>query len=86
LAKDIPHARYLFVAAIVCLLIGGVVTRFKNQPINNLVMTWNAQVPPANWTELRDQWWQWHIVRTVTGIAALCLLIVAVLSSRNPAN
>ena len=86
LTKDIPRARYLLVAAVVCLLIGGIVTRFKNQPINSLVMTWNAQAPPANWTELRDQWWQWHIVRTVAGIAALCLLIVAVLPSRNPGS
>ena len=86
LTKDIPHARYLLVPAVICLLIAGVVTRFKNQPINRLVMTWNAQAPPANWAELRDQWWQWHIVRTVAGIVALGLLIVAVLPSRNPAN
>ena len=86
LTQGNPRGRYLLVAAVVCLLIAGVVTRFRNQPINGLVMIWNAQAPPANWTELRDQWWQWHIVRTVVGIAALCLLIVAVLLSRNPAS
>lgn len=86
LTKDIPLSRYLLVAAVICLLIAGVVTRFKNQQINTVVMTWNAQTPPTNWTELRDQWWQWHIVRMVAGIAALGLLIVAVLHSRNPAR
>ncbi len=86
LTKDVPRARDLFVAAVVCLLIGGVVTRFKNQPINSLVITWDALAPPANWTEIRDQWWRWHIVRTVAGIAALCLLLVAVLSSTNPTS
>ena len=86
LTKDSPRARYLLVATIVCLLIAGIVTRLKNQPINSLVMTWDFQAPPANWREFRDQWWQWHIVRTVAGIAALCLLILAVLPGRNPAS
>ncbi len=36
LAKDSPRVRYLLVATIVCLLIAGIVTRFRNQPINSL--------------------------------------------------
>ncbi|HMK60915.1 MAG TPA: DUF1772 domain-containing protein [Dissulfurispiraceae bacterium] len=86
LTKDSPHARYVLVITAICLLIAGVVTRFKNQPINSLIMTWDAQALPANWAEFRDQWWQWHIVRTVAGIAALCLLILSVLRGRNPAS
>ena len=86
LTKGTGRARYLLVAALVCLVIAGLVTRFENQPINSMVMTWNAQAPPANWTELRDQWWQWHVVRTVAGIAALCSLILAVLSSCKPSS
>lgn len=86
LTNDSPRARYLLVAVIVCLLIAGIVTRFKNQPINSLVMTWDIHAPPVSWKDFRDQWWQWHIVRTVAGIAALCLLILAVLPGRNPAK
>jgi uncharacterized membrane protein len=86
LTKGNRRTRYLLGASVLCLLIAGVVTRFANQPINSLVMTWNAQAPPANWTEFRDQWWQWHIVRTVAGIAALCLLILAVLWNRKPSS
>ena len=86
LTKEDRRTRYLLIATAVCLLIAGVVTRFENQPINSIVMTWTPQAPPANWMELRDQWWQWHIVRTVAGIAALCLLISAVLSNRNPSR
>ena len=82
----VGRARYLLVATLVCLLIAGIVTRFENQPINGLVMTWNAQAPPANWTALRDQWWQWHVVRTVAGIAALCSLILGVLFSRKSSS
>lgn len=86
LTKGNRSTRYLLGASVLCLLIAGVVTRFGNQPINSLVMTWNPQAPPANWTEFRDQWWQWHVVRTVAGMAALCLLILAMLWNRKPST
>ena len=86
LCKEDRAARYLLLAAAACLIVAGVVTRFGNQPINSVVMTWAPQTPPSNWAELRDQWWQWHIVRTVSGIAALCLLIWAVLLQHNPSR
>jgi uncharacterized membrane protein len=53
----------------------GVITRFCNQPINAQVMTWNANEMPANWESLRDEWWRWHIMRTVLAVVALALLI-----------
>jgi uncharacterized membrane protein len=74
--------RYLHVAAALCMVVAAVVTRFGNQPINAVVMTWSAQAPAANWTQLRDTWWQWHIVRSVAGIAALALTLLAVLGSK----
>jgi len=86
LTKESRRRRYLLVAVAVCLLLAGAVTRLENQPINSVVMTWTSQAPPANWSELRDQWWQWHIVRTLAGIAALCLLILDALSNQNPSR
>ncbi len=38
----------LLVVAAAFLIISGVVTRFGNQPINALVMTWDIARPPAN--------------------------------------
>lgn len=73
---------FLLVTAAVCIAAAGVVTRFMNVPINAEVMTWSIQAPPPNWTELRDQWWQWHIVRTCAGIGALSFLILAILTDR----
>ncbi len=65
------HARYLLVAAVVfCLLAAALVTRFGNQPVNAIVMTWNPQSPPAEWAQLRDAWWQWHMVRTGVEVIA----------------
>ena len=76
------RVRYLHIAAAACMGVAAVVTRFGNQPINAVVMTLSAQAPAANWTALRDTWWQWHIVRSVAGIVALALTFLAVLASR----
>jgi uncharacterized membrane protein len=79
LSKHDTRARILLAAAVICLVAAGLITRFGNQPINSQVITWSAQAPAANWMELRDIWWQWHILRTVSGIGALALALLAAL-------
>ena len=64
----------LLVVAAAFLIISALVTRFGNQPINALVMSWDIARPPANWTELRDQWWGFHRLRTFCGLIALALI------------
>ena len=85
LVKDDKRVRYLLVAATICLAIAGATTRFGNQPINAVVMTWSPEAPAANWTELRDTWWHWHVLRTVSGVGALVLAILAALGGRRGA-
>lgn len=82
MAKDDTRARYLLAASAVCLIAAGLITRFGNQPINAIVMTWSPRTPPASWMELRDTWWQWHVARTFAGIAGLALTLSAVLGSK----
>jgi uncharacterized membrane protein len=82
MSKGDPRSRYLLFAAALFLIVSGLVTRFANQPINAVVITWSAQAPAANWAELRDQWWQWHIVRSIAGIGALALTVLAVLGTK----
>ena len=67
-------ALVLLVVAAAFLIISGLLTRFGNQPINAIVMTWDMARPPANWTELRDQWWGFHRLRTFSGLIALALI------------
>ena len=86
LTKSDKPGRYLLVAAAICLAIAGVVTRFGNQPINALVMTWSPQSPAANWIELRDTWWHWHILRTVAGVSALTLALLAALRGQRDSS
>jgi uncharacterized membrane protein len=69
----------LLLATVICFVVVGLVTRFLNQPINAIVMTWKKESPPADWTVLRDQWWRWHLVRLGTSVTGLCLLIVSLL-------
>ncbi len=81
-ARSDSRVCYLHVAAAIFMVIAAVVTRFGNQPINAIVMTWSVQAPAENWMQLRDAWWQWHIVRSVAGICALILTFVAVLAAK----
>lgn len=69
----------LLLTAVVCFVAIGLITRFLNQPINAIVMTWRTGLPPSNWTELRDEWWRWHLIRLAVGLVGLSLLIAATL-------
>ena len=79
LARHQPPRLALLLLTAACLITAGLVTRFLNQPINVIVMTWSADSLPANWAQLRDDWWRWHVVRAVAGLVGLCLLITATL-------
>ena len=83
-AKNDRRTCFLLLAAVACLFVAAVVTRFCNQPINAVVITWNAQNPPPQWTQFRSEWWYWHIVRTVAGIAGFGFSLAAVLWSKAP--
>ncbi len=83
LTRTNPGQMWLLVGAIMFFIAAGIVTRFLNQPINAVVMTWNTASLPDNWMELRDQWWRWHIVRTVLGIIGQGLLVAATFLLRN---
>lgn len=72
--KNKPIMITLLVAAVL-LIISGIVTRFGNQPINSIVATWNKANIPGSWTQLRDRWWEFHIIRVITGLLAFCLIV-----------
>lgn len=57
------------------LVLSGLTTKFGNQPINSIVMTWDMNVPPSDWMELRDKWWTFHEIRTLTAFIALLLVV-----------
>ncbi|HEX4986173.1 MAG TPA: DUF1772 domain-containing protein [Burkholderiales bacterium] len=74
LQRDNRRVLVLLVVAAAFLVAAGLITRFGNQPINAIVMEWDVARPAANWTELRDQWWGYHKLRTICGLIALVLI------------
>ncbi len=74
---------YLLITASILFVIAGLVTRFGNQPINAVVIGWRSYAPPSTWQTARDQWWQWHIVRSAAMIAGFCCVIRATIMSRS---
>ncbi len=68
---------YLLLLGAALLVAAGLITRFGNQPMNAQVITWSALAPPSAWARARDQWWYWHVLRTIAGIAALACIIAA---------
>ena len=55
---------------IACILI----SKFGNQPIQEAILTWKADQPPSNWKNLRDHWWWFHKLRTITELIALVII------------
>lgn len=68
----------LFAAGL--LLISALVTKFGNQPINSIVMTWTTSDYPPDWQDYRDRWWMLHVVRS--GASVLAFLLITIYSVR----
>ena len=79
LSRDDKSHLTLLLAAAGLFIASGIITRLLSMPINATVLTWSAQAPPADWGQLRDTWWRWHMMRLGAGLLGLCLLILAVL-------
>lgn len=61
--------------AVSFLIAGGLITKFGNQPINTIVMTWDKHHIPDTWEVLRDKWWYLHTIRMLTTVISFCLII-----------
>lgn len=81
-ARGIPGALWLYVAAALLIVAGGLITRFVNQPINDQIMAWSATALPADWTSIRDVWRNAHLARLGATFAAELLLILAIFAHR----
>ncbi|HTJ48110.1 MAG TPA: DUF1772 domain-containing protein [Cyclobacteriaceae bacterium] len=73
--KERKSVLFSLLVAAICLICSGLVTRFGNQPINAVVITWTPEHFPENWTDVRDKWWLLHIIRSVTSFVAFLLVV-----------
>ena len=83
--RDRPVFCVLFVA-LVCVLASNVVTVVVHLPINRQLASFNPAALPANWPELRDRWWEFHMVRLVTLLAGMVLVSLAAVMRTQPRN
>ena len=83
LGRNRPAVLGLYLATALAIIVGGVITRFLNQPINYQIMGWTASTMPEDWAALRDSWWNWHLARLAATVGAELLLIAAVFADRD---
>jgi len=83
ISKREKFKRNFLILAVGFLIISGLITRFGNQPINAIVMTWNLDAIPDTWTTLRDKWWSFHIMRTISTIAGFAIIIWVTIKNNN---
>ena len=61
-------------------LVAGLVTRLGNVPINFQVETWDTDALQADFLEVQQRWWTFHVVRCAGLALGLGSLILAVLT------
>ena len=79
--RDWPTV-YLLGAAVPLLAASVLITTLINIPINDQIATWHASTPPANWMQIRDRWWSWHIIRATALLAGFVLVLLGALLRR----
>lgn len=63
-------------AGAVLLVAAALLAAWGHFPLNDQIMTWSPEAPPAGWEQVRDQWRQTHLARTiVTGLGFACFLL-----------
>jgi hypothetical protein len=73
-----------FAIAALLFAVSGIITRARNQPINRIVMRWDARTPPSEWFEMREVWWHWHLIRTFSGMAGFVVLAGGIVFWQGP--
>jgi hypothetical protein len=70
------QATFFFnLAGFIAFLIALLVTVLIEVPIVRQITGWTVATLLANWTQLRDRWSSFHIVRVVAGIGGVGLLV-----------
>lgn len=62
------------------------VTVLVSVPINEQIATWDPRALPPGYEAVLRQWWNWHAVRLVTSMLAMCAAFLALLASGESAQ
>jgi len=72
----------IILASGACFLVGGLITRFGNIPLLDIIDTWPVSSPPTNWSEIADRWYVLHSVRFAIDVAGFLLAIISTFTRR----
>ena len=61
----------IFVAGVLIVTVG------FNAPINEIIVKWSSQSPPADWMQIRDRWNALNIIRTPASVLSFLLFSIA---------
>jgi hypothetical protein len=76
--------RRVFFALIVASGLGAIsvlVTVLVSVPLNEQLSTWDPTALPPGYEEVLRQWWNWHYLRLVTSVGAMCAAFLALLAA-----
>ena len=73
---------YLLAGAALCFLVGGLITRFGNIPLLDMIDTWSVGAPPPNWKEIADRWYVFHSVRLGIDLIGFVLALLSAFTRR----
>lgn len=77
----------LFGLATLCIISVALITAFGNIPINNQILTWDVNLPPASWKSSADTWWTFQTIRTIAAIVGTSSIIGSILiGARQPSQ
>ena len=74
---------YILIASGICFLIGGLITKFGNIPLLDLIDTWSVSSPPANWLEVAQKWYAFHSVRLGVDVVGFFLVVLSTFTRRS---
>jgi uncharacterized membrane protein len=77
---DRPMTFYLNAAGFISFVVALLVTVLVEVPIVKQITGWTVTTLPENWTQLRDRWGSFHIIRVVAGIAGVAFLVAGAIS------
>jgi uncharacterized membrane protein len=75
---------WLVLGASVEMISAVVLTRAVNIPINNQLMGWSTETPPANLKELWEPWEKVHTIRTILALASFIFQVLALAIFASP--
>jgi uncharacterized membrane protein len=71
------HARVLFAASVLCMILVLVVTIGFEVPLNKQIQSWTPGAAPSAWQHVRDLWLQRHLLRTLSSVLGFLSALLA---------